>query len=148
MYMADRAIGGEGTLQEKLQKANQQLHSMIEAYQTEGQQPATKNVNCVKCKKTCKSRGAYCELNDHWIHYKCDKLSEKEITSINEESSAYVCSMCIPGRDYRAIANIDESINLATQVQNMFDGTSTPLAAQESQASWYSTCTRTDDNSY
>ena len=41
------------------------------------------------------SKAVYCEASDHWIHYKCDKLSEKEITDIeNHKVSCYVCKNC------------------------------------------------------
>ena len=41
------------------------------------------------------SKAVYCEASDHWIHYKCDKLSEKEITDIeNHKVSSYVCKNC------------------------------------------------------
>ena len=50
---------------------------------------------CVKCKKNVKSKAVYCEASDHWIHYNCDKLSEKEITDIEKhKESSYVCKKC------------------------------------------------------
>ena len=43
-------------------------------------QESTYKAQCLKWKKNVKSKAVYCEASNHWIHYKCDKLSETEIT--------------------------------------------------------------------
>ena len=39
----------------------------------------TPDPKCLGCSKNCLKRGAVCEARNHWIHYRCDKLSEDEI---------------------------------------------------------------------
>ena len=50
---------------------------------------------CLKCKRTCKTRGVECK-NGHWVHYSCDKLSESEISTIEDEGNniVYTCKSC------------------------------------------------------
>lgn len=48
---------------------------------------------CTKCKKVCRSRAVMCSQN-HWVHYKCAKLSSSEIDNIeNSNDNIYTCSM-------------------------------------------------------
>ncbi|CAC5414882.1 unnamed protein product [Mytilus coruscus] len=52
---------------------------------------------CLKCKRSCRSRAVYCK-NGHWVHYKCEKLSEAQILRLedNKESpSMYSCQQCM-----------------------------------------------------
>lgn len=50
---------------------------------------------CHKCKRRCRSRAVIC-MNHHRVHYKCEKLSEKEINNleIQDDSTSYLCSLC------------------------------------------------------
>jgi hypothetical protein len=43
-----------------------------------------KETKCYKCKRNCKTRAALC-LKGHWVHYICDKLTDQEITSIENK---------------------------------------------------------------
>ena len=54
-----------------------------------------KTAKCLKCKRTCKTRSVEC-INGHWVHYSCDKLSESEISTIEDEGNniVYTCKSC------------------------------------------------------
>ncbi|CAG2207348.1 unnamed protein product [Mytilus edulis] len=57
---------------------------------------STKSSNkerCIKCNSNCKSRAVLCH-NNHWVHYKCDKLSEEDISSIEKKDKTYQCKSC------------------------------------------------------
>ncbi|CAG2207875.1 unnamed protein product [Mytilus edulis] len=57
---------------------------------------STKSSNeerCIKCNRNCKSRAVLCH-NNHWVHYKCDKLSEEDISSIEKNDKTYQCKSC------------------------------------------------------
>jgi len=50
---------------------------------------------CHTCKRSCRSRAVMC-MNQHWIHYKCEKLSENEIKNLEkqDDNTSYLCSLC------------------------------------------------------
>ncbi|CAG2242838.1 unnamed protein product [Mytilus edulis] len=57
---------------------------------------STKSSNeerCIKCNRNCKSRAVLCH-NNHWVHYKCDKLSVEDISSIEKNDKTYQCKSC------------------------------------------------------
>lgn len=61
----------------------------------------TQDEHCIKCRRKCASRGVFCTEGNHWVHYNCLKLNEKEILSIekrdksgNPEISEYFCKLC------------------------------------------------------
>ena len=41
---------------------------------------------CIKCHKKRRTRSTFCETGNHWVHYKCQNLTEQEI-QIAENSS-------------------------------------------------------------
>ena len=54
------------------------------------------NETCIKCHKKCRTRSTFCETGNHWVHYKCQNLTEQEI-QIAENSSGdecYECKLC------------------------------------------------------
>jgi hypothetical protein len=52
------------------------------------------DINCIKCKRPWKIKSSYC---DKGTHYKCEKLSDEEITKIKKDKTTdhhckiYVC---------------------------------------------------------
>ena len=48
---------------------------------------------CHKCNRICKSRAVLCQFG-HWVHYSCDKLSEKDIQTIEKDEQNYICKKC------------------------------------------------------
>ena len=34
---------------------------------------------CIKCHKKCRTRSTFCETGNHWVHYRCQKLTEQVI---------------------------------------------------------------------
>ena len=50
---------------------------------------------CTKCLKNCWKRGTVCEMGNHWIHYRCDKLTEDEIFRVEKvRGYIYNCKQC------------------------------------------------------
>ena len=39
----------------------------------------TGDATCPKCNKKCRTRSTYCTAGQHWVHYKCQKLTNQEI---------------------------------------------------------------------
>lgn len=57
--------------------------------------PLPQSIRCLKCKKNCQTRSAICDKGNHWIHYKCDKLSSSEIAKMqSDDTCIYICKMC------------------------------------------------------
>lgn len=53
------------------------------------------NIKCAKCKKNCVSRAAICEIGNHWVHYRCDKLTPDEIQMLTSNTDyIYNCKAC------------------------------------------------------
>ena len=53
------------------------------------------DIKCVKCKKNCKSRGTFCTIGSHWVHYNCERLTNEEITRIEKSKDEnYMCKIC------------------------------------------------------
>lgn len=49
---------------------------------------------CQKCNRICRIRAVYC-VNKHWVHFKCERLSETDIKKLEkQDNSTYECSMC------------------------------------------------------
>jgi hypothetical protein len=48
------------------------------------------------CIKKCKTKSTYCTEGGHWVHYNCEKLSNKEIENVEQgQNSEYTCTICI-----------------------------------------------------
>ena len=49
---------------------------------------------CYKCNRNCKTRADQC-INSHWVHFRCEKLSDKQREYIEQhEDGPYTCSQC------------------------------------------------------
>ncbi|XP_071169795.1 interaptin-like [Mytilus edulis] len=59
----------------------------------EKQNELQQDEKCFKCRRHCRTRSVMCK-NNHWVHYKCDKLDEKEIEVIEQSEHNYVCKTC------------------------------------------------------
>ena len=55
------------------------------------------DAKCPKCKKRCCTKSAYCNLGQHWVHYKCERLTDSQIKMIETdgEKIPYSCSICV-----------------------------------------------------
>ena len=54
------------------------------------------DTKCIKCNRNVQTRGVSCSKTEHWIHYYCGKLTEKDISDIEANSDdPYNCIMCI-----------------------------------------------------
>ena len=50
---------------------------------------------CKKCKRNVQTRGVFCSLGKHWIHYVCGRLTTDAIDKIeNSDDLAYTCILC------------------------------------------------------
>jgi hypothetical protein len=58
---------------------------------------SSSSINCIKCKKKYKTKStysvSYCTEGRHWVHYNCEKLSNKEIEN-KGQNSEYTCKIC------------------------------------------------------
>ena len=51
---------------------------------------------CPVCLRNIKSKAAHCELGGHWVHYHCDKLTDDEISRLeNDKDLIYTCKNCL-----------------------------------------------------
>jgi hypothetical protein len=56
---------------------------------------SSSSINCIKCKKKYKTKSTYCTEGRHWVHYNCEKLSNKEIENVEQgQNSEYTCTIC------------------------------------------------------
>jgi len=55
----------------------------------------TGDATCPKCNKKCRTRSTYCTAGQHWVHYKCQKLTDQEINEIENSKSddQYQCKL-------------------------------------------------------
>ena len=52
-------------------------------------------ITCTRCKRSCKTRAAVCQVRNHWIHYLCDRLSTDEKDRLhNVIGFIYTCKDC------------------------------------------------------
>ena len=50
---------------------------------------------CYVCKRNVKTRAILCDTGNHWVHYRCDRLSEEQILSLEQDDKGqYCCKMC------------------------------------------------------
>jgi hypothetical protein len=56
---------------------------------------SSSSINCIKCKNKYKTKSTYCTEGRHWVHYNCEKLSNKEIENVEQgQNSEYTCNIC------------------------------------------------------
>ncbi|VDI34595.1 Hypothetical predicted protein [Mytilus galloprovincialis] len=48
---------------------------------------------CYVCKRNCKTRAVQC-INGHWVHYRCERLSEEDISKLEKGDYPYSCRSC------------------------------------------------------
>lgn len=55
------------------------------------------NIQCIGCKKNCRKNASYCTTGKHWVHYRCEKLNDKQIKETEDTSTQeYCCKFCMP----------------------------------------------------
>lgn len=78
-------------------------------------------VTCPKCNKKCRTRSAYCTAGRHWIHHKCQKLTEVEILQIENSNpdidEYYKCKIC-DKQQANGIRAIQNSIKITAIPEN------------------------------
>lgn len=75
--------------------ANRLQHVIQRMSQDETNDTLQQEVKCIKCNRSCKTRGVRCK-NNHWVHYYCDRLSNRDIAILDkdEDSTIYECAKC------------------------------------------------------
>ena len=51
------------------------------------------------CRRNCLSRATLCDQGDHSVHNKCDKLSQQQISDLENGEGSYTCKSCSSLRD-------------------------------------------------
>ncbi|CAC5361138.1 unnamed protein product [Mytilus coruscus] len=54
---------------------------------------STTEEKCYVCKRNCKTRAVQC-VSGHWVHYKCERLSEDDISKLEKGDYPYSCRSC------------------------------------------------------
>ena len=50
---------------------------------------------CLVCSRNAVTRAAECKIGGHWVHYRCDKLTDDEINRLENDSGfIYNCKRC------------------------------------------------------
>ena len=53
------------------------------------------DIRCIVCRRPSKTRAVECTACRRWVHYVCDKLSDREIDALESNSSSmYTCKLC------------------------------------------------------
>jgi hypothetical protein len=91
---------------------NRQLQEQL-THLINGNKVNNDNIQCSKCTKFCRSRSTYCTSGNHWIHYRCEKLTKDQITQREESDDKdenYTCKRCIqtPGLRQIEYINVNE----------------------------------------
>ena len=91
----------EGSLDELNEKLADQLEGILSQRCTSTQNEDQiainpENISCFKCNKNCRTRGTYCTTGKHWIHYRCQKLTEIEIKKVDKTrpKEEDTCKLC------------------------------------------------------
>jgi hypothetical protein len=102
-----------------LGQANKNLKQLLEEAYAYLSKDKEQNEHCPICKEPCleNHEAAQCELQGHWVHYKCDKLSRKQITDMSDEKNMYICGECIPKNKDKLIATIEQTNTLMKKMQ-------------------------------
>ena len=113
----------------------QQLNSLS------GVTPAENSIECLICSKNCKTKAVFCESGNHWIHYRCERLAQHEITLIEASQLGYHCKSC------SNVASNDQStlsLNPSTDVYG--DPTLSILEKNRCHSSHTSVCTESQQS--
>ena len=89
---------------------------------------------CSKCKKNVRTNAAVCQIGKHWIHYRCDKLTESEINRLhNDQGFIYNCKNCSSHETIRktVAANTNTTIILQIPECNPTEGTASEILKEE-----------------
>ena len=79
------------------------------------------DITCTRCKRSCKTRAAVCQVGNHWIHYHCDRLTTYEIDRLhNDRGFIYTCKDCQKNNPIVTVKTLCDSgkLNLSRQGSN------------------------------
>ncbi|CAC5412694.1 unnamed protein product [Mytilus coruscus] len=66
------------------------------------QDQESENIASIKCNRKCRTKSTYCSTGNHWVHYRCQKLTQEDITEAEKDSK----KLAIPNT--LQIANCDQ----------------------------------------
>ncbi|CAG2193576.1 unnamed protein product [Mytilus edulis] len=50
---------------------------------------------CLKCKRNVQTKGVYCSAGEHWIHYRCARLKDADISALKDNNTNnFCCIIC------------------------------------------------------
>jgi len=83
-------------MRQQLEQALNQLTN--KNWKDERENNNIEDITCTKCKKNYRIRSTYCSKGNHWVHYRCLKLTTQEIQQLEKEgeSKKYTCTLCCP----------------------------------------------------
>ena len=77
------------------------------------------DITCTRCKRSCKTRAAVCQVGNHWIHYRCDRLTTDEIDRLhNDIGFIYTCKNCQKNNTTVKTLCDSDKLNLSRQGSN------------------------------
>ena len=72
-----------------------QMRSTTTTYNKDVMNEDAEDITCSICSSECANASIYCNLCNHWVHYKCEKLNKADITRLEtEEAENYNCQSC------------------------------------------------------
>ncbi|CAG2245584.1 unnamed protein product [Mytilus edulis] len=73
--------------------ANQMKYEEVNSQNT--QDKDSDNIACIKCTRNCRTKSTYCSTGNHWVHYRCQNLTQEDITEVEKgENNTYTCTFC------------------------------------------------------
>ncbi|CAC5368248.1 unnamed protein product [Mytilus coruscus] len=67
---------------------------------------------CPKCNRKCLNKCIECTDGGHWIHFKCEKLTKEQISTLEQSPDVpYVCTICTKKKD-QATASVSRYTGL------------------------------------
>ena len=85
------------------------------------------DITCTRCKRSCKTRAAFCQVGNHWIHNPCDRLTADEIDRLhNDIGFIYTCKDCQKNNTTVKTLCDNDKLNLSRQGSNLSNDIDNP----------------------
>ncbi|CAG2208929.1 unnamed protein product [Mytilus edulis] len=95
--------GTKVDLQSLNKHLEEQLQKMLEERQKSVLEPSKTNqliskidpAKCLKFKRNVQTKGVYCSAGEHWIHYRCARLKDADISALKDNNTNnFCCIIC------------------------------------------------------
>ncbi|CAC5419903.1 unnamed protein product [Mytilus coruscus] len=68
---------------------------------------------CPKCNRKCLSKCIECSAGNHWIHFKCKKLTKEQINTLEQSPDVpYVCTICTKKKNSQETSSLSRYTSL------------------------------------